>query len=327
MGTLGMNLRVGTLAEGSQRLDAGSHPKGSTVHHPSKRRVVRFSGRAFGVLLSMLPACTSGPPEFVVQREPAAPAREEKTRTFTIGSLATSPPGNYRFVKVYADGRVEQRELQTFNGPGRWLAYVGTVGVSPSLARETLATLERTPAETAVGDASAPCVLAFESPTGRAWEGCAHPNVARQVVLQVPRLTAPDVSPDCRRRVCQVRLLRQEAPARHERTHTALQDIVFDQSGAFWCASGNREQQAQANTLRIERGSIAQGDAAGVFAWLTEDAERGMADDRSSPISEEVMARSLGSDWIRLNSSESAVLRTRWQQIAARLSPGCVADR
>jgi hypothetical protein len=275
----------------------------------------------------MLPACSSGPPEFVVQRERAAPARAEKTRAFTIGSLATPPPGNYRFVKVYANGSVEQRELQTFNGPGRWVAYVGTVVISPSLARVTLATLDRTPAETAAGDASAPCVLAFESPTGSMWEGCAHPDMARQVLSQVPRLTAPEVSSDCRSRVCQVRLLRQEPAARHEQTHAILQDVVFDQSGAFWCASGNDEPGAQVNTLRVERGSIAQRDAAGVFAWLTEDAERGLADNRSSPISDAVMARGLGSDWIRLNSSESAAIRIRWQQIAPRLSRGCAEER
>ena len=272
------------------------------------------------LLLVTFAACSSRPPDFSIEGQPAT-VRREGSRSMSVGSLATPPPGDYRFIRLEADGVVEVRELQTFNGPGPWLEYVGRVAVPASIVREAFATIDAAPPATAPSDNRVPCVLAFESAAGQSWQGCAYPGLAERVLSQVPRLTPPDTSPDCQRPACQVRLL-QEVPAiRHERTGRVLQDIVLDRNGAFWCASAETEQRSQANTLRVERGAISPGST--VFEWLTAGA--GRAADPSAQNPDGVMMRGGGADWGSLSRSDADGVRRRWRQLAERLPAPCRA--
>jgi hypothetical protein len=274
------------------------------------------------LLLVTLAACSSGPPDFSLESA-AVPIRREGSRSISIGSLATPPPGDYRFVRMDADGVGEVRELQAVNGPGPWLEYVGRVAVPASVAREAFATIDAAPPASAPGDNRAPCVLAFESAPGQSWQGCAYPGLAERVLSQVPRLTAPGTSPDCRRPACQVRLLTEVPAFRHELTGRILQDIVLDHNGTFWCASAETEQRSQANTLRVERGAISPSNAGPVFEWLTAGAGRAAARDQSSRTPESVMTRGRGADWGPLSRSDADAVRRRWQRLADRLPVQC----
>ena len=260
------------------------------------------------LLLVTFAACSSSPPEFSVEGQPAT-VRREGSRSMSVGSLATPPPGDYRFIRLEADGVVEVRELQTFNGPGPWLEYVGRVTVPASIVREAFATIDAAPPATAPSDNRVP------------WQGCAYPGLAERVLSQVPRLTPPDTSPDCQRPACQIRLL-QEVPAiRHERTGRVLQDIVLDRNGAFWCASAETEQRSQTNTLRVERGAISPGST--VFEWLTAGARRGADPSAQNP--DGVMMRGGVADWGSLSRSDADAVRRRWRQLAERLPAPCRA--
>jgi hypothetical protein len=277
------------------------------------------------LVLIWFAACSSGPPDFSLESERAAPVRQEGSRSFSVGSLATPPPGDYRFLRMHADGVVEVRELLTFNGPGPWLAYLGRALVPASVARDALATIDATSPASAPGNDRAPCVLAFDTATGGEWQGCAYPRLAERVLAQVPRLTPPEMSLECPRRVCQIRLLREVPALRHERTGGILHDIVLDQTGTFWCASAQTGQRDQANTLRVERGAISHRDASRVFEWLTMGVGPTVAPDPSSPSGEAVMVRGRDHDWAPLRRSEADAIRARWQRLADRLPAQCRA--
>ena len=261
-------------------------------------------------------------PTFIVDREPSIAVTDNAGRTFSIGSVQTPPPGEYRFLRVWVDGRVDVRELLTFNGPGPWRAYVGRTRIPASLAQDALHTIDSTSPATAPADSRAPCVLAYDSANGGPWHGCAYADIAQRVVSDVPRLTAPDVSPRCSDRVCQIRLLRELPAFGHEATGGVLQDIVVDASGAIWCASAEGEPSGQTITLRVERAAVASADAARVFAWLS----RGTAiasSDQFSTVAESVMVRGRGGDWTRLSASDGQPVRARWGRIADRLPAAC----
>jgi hypothetical protein len=269
-------------------------------------------------VLSLI-SCGS-PPEFALEAEPPPAVSREKPRSFSIGSLATPPPGEYRFVKIRSNGQAELRELHTVNGPGPWLTYIGRVLLPSPLVRKALATIDATAPASAPGDDRAPCVLAFDTAASDAWQGCAYPQLAQQVLSEVPRLTAPDVEVGCRRRVCQVRLLREEPTARHG-TAIVLQDAVLDENGSFWCASVDAERSGESNTLHVERGRIVQRDAQRVFEWLTKNAAPAAAG-QPAPSAGAVMLRGPNSDWIR-SGPEADAIRRRWQQLANRLPAAC----
>jgi hypothetical protein len=289
-----------------------------------RRTAAALGGSSPVLLVVMLTACNNRPPDFTLERG-APPHRQAGSRSLSVGSLATPPPGDYRFIRMQADGVVEVRELQTFNGPGPWLEYVGLEVVPASVAQEALATIDAVPPATAAGDTRGPCVLAFESESGQSWQGCAYPEVAERILSQVPRLTAPESSPVCQRPQCQVRLLREVPPSRHERTGRVVQDIVLDRNGNFWCASAERDQRSQANTLRVERGAISPDNAGAVFEWLTAGAGRTAARDPSSQTPDSVMMRGRAVDWAPLARPEANDVRRRWQLLAERLPAQCRA--
>jgi hypothetical protein len=283
-----------------------------------------LAGSSPVLMVVLLTACNNRPPDFTLERA-SQPLAQNGSRSLSVGSLATPPPGDYRFIRMQADGVVEVRELQTFNGPGPWLEYVGRGVVPASVAREAFATIDAAAPATSAGDTRVPCVLAFESAPGQSWQGCAYPEVAERVLSQVPRLTAPESSADCQRPRCQVRLLHELPASRHERTGRVLQDIVLDRNGTFWCASAESQQRSQANTLRVERGAISRDNAGALFEWLTAEADGAAARDSSSQTTDSVMMRGRAADWAPLARPEANVVRRRWQQLAERLPAQCHA--
>lgn len=283
---------------------------------------VRF-GLGIPILLLVSLAACGGTPDFSLESQPVMPASQDGSRSLAIGSLATPPPGDYRFVRLRADGVAEVRELLTVNGPGPWLAYIGRIRVPATIAADALAAIDAAAPASAPGDERAPCVIAFDSPGGTGWQGCAYPGLAARVLSQVPRLSAPEISRACQRRVCQVRLVRELPAATHERTGSIQQEIVVDEGGAFWCAAAGAEQGAQATTLHVERGAIAQSDARRVFDWLTAGVEPAPAGRQPPTVAEAVMARGRGTDWTRLRPLEAGAVRARWRRLADRLPAPC----
>jgi hypothetical protein len=275
------------------------------------------------VFFTLVSACGGEPPQFAVELEHARPVSQERSRSLSIGTVAASPPGEYRFLRMHMDGDVELRELQTFNGPGPWRAYVGMVLVSSSVAREALASIDATPPESAPADTRVPCVIAFVDATGDEWQGCAYPRIAAQVLSQVPRLTPPEISPECHRGACQVRLLREVPALRHQSTGGTLQDLVMDRGGTVWCASRDAEQQGQVVTLRVERARIPSRQADRVFHWLTRAVEPGAGEDQSQAMRDLVMIRGRDASWAPLSSSQAKTIRARWQRLEDRLPPRC----
>jgi hypothetical protein len=195
--------------------------------------------------------------------------------------------------------------------------------VPASVAAGALAAIDADAPASAPEDGRTPCVIAFDSPAGTAWRGCAYPGLAARILAQVPRLSAPELAPACQRRVCQVRLVRELPAATHDRTGGIQQDIVLDEGGAFWCAAADREQRDPPTTLRVERGDISHRDARRVFDWLTAGVEPAPGDGQPWSVAEAVLARGRGSDWTRLRPLEAAAVRARWRRLADRLPAQC----
>jgi hypothetical protein len=277
------------------------------------------------VSLMGLAACTSGPPAFQVEPS-AAVVPQPNAESLSIGSPSTPPPGEYRFARLYADGTVEARELFTSNGPGPWLSFTGRVQVPPSAVREAL-TSAGTPESTSE-DRRAPCVLAIDTASTK-WQGCAYPTTAVRLIAIVPRLTMPDVAATCDLRVCQVRIVREIPPVRHEGYGDVRQDRLLDNTGAFWCARKDDRAAGQIATLRVERGWISEPDALRVFRWVagTLETDRVPAQSTTEPAIDSVMVRQRGGNWIRVAESTARRVRERWNQIAPRLPEECRPTR
>lgn len=243
----------------------------------------------------------------------------------SIGSVATPPPGEYRFARIRADGTAEVRELLTANGPGPWLAYAGRAVVPTSDVHDALETLDRTPPEPLKNEGHAPCVLSFQSAAGSTWQGCGYPAVAARLLAHVPRLTLPDPSGTCIGQACQVRVLTQSPPTGHERFGRVRQDIVFDAGGAFWCARHDGQRNGQAIVLHVEHGRLAASGTATVFEWLI-----GSSDDLPAPSGERaahgVMYRGRDRAWVAVSGRTAHVIARRWRHLAARLPAECRPD-
>ena len=276
--------------------------------------------------LVALAACTSGPPHFRI--EPAAAvAPQPQAEWLSVGSLSTPPPGDYRFARLHADGTGDARELLTSSGPGRWLSFTGRVRIDPSIVRAALTAAVRP--ETMPDDPRAPCVLAVGSGSGQ-WEGCAYPAIAARLLALVPRLTMPEVAPTCGLPVCQVRIVREVAPARHERYGDVRQDLVLDGTGGFWCAAREDRPAGQIATLRVERGRIAEADAPRVLRWMLgtiDEAGSEPADSPSARTADAVMVRGRDANWVRLPEPDARRVRARWNRMASRLPRECRPDR
>jgi hypothetical protein len=275
--------------------------------------------------LIALAACTGGPPAFQIDARTATGA-VRSSESLSIGHASTPPPGEYRFARLYADGTVDARELFTSNGPGPWLSLTGHGEVPASAVREAFGTAAA-PASTPE-DPRAPCVLAVDSAASK-WQGCAHPTLAARLLAMVPRLTMPDVAANCDLSVCQVRLLRETPPPRHERYGDVRQDRVLDNTGAVWCAVRDAQAGRQIATLRVERVRISEADAPHVLSWVVGVVQSDKPPDRSSPDPDRdrVMVRGRGGEWRQFAESQANGIRARWDQIAARLREECRSTR
>jgi hypothetical protein len=281
------------------------------------------------LLFAALPAC-SGPPEFIVETEPPAPEPVARSRALSIGSLATPPPGEYRFARIHLDGQVELRELLTVNGPGRWRSYIGRAVVPAAVAQDALATLDTLDPGTRVsapGTPGEPCVLAFDPPTGDEWQGCADPGLARRVLSRLPRLGPPELRADCRGAVCQIRLLHVQPARRGTGDDGDVQEMVLDDGGALWCADADdaslADDQRQAVTFRVTRAAIPGAGAAKAFGWLTAGIRSGTTDAQAAAAADRVMVRGPQSDWVRLDRQGAETIRARWLRIAERMPASC----
>jgi hypothetical protein len=289
------------------------------THKAGDRR--RICGRL--VLLVALTDCGGGPPDFAVIQEQVGSAGAEGARTISIGTPATPPPGEYRFVTLHADGSVEAREIVTFNGPEPWVTYVGGARVPVALAREALGAIDAMPPESVQSnDPRAPCVLAFVSASGSEWRGCAYPTLAADVLSRIPRLTAPGVSNECGEQPCQVRFLWQEPGVGHANARSISQDIVFGKDGTFWCAAIDRDPQ-RAAWLRVVRGRIDGSRSGPVFQWLTAPVDRTAVEERSSPLSEAVMVRARGEAWSLVRTPKANETIARLRRIAESMPQEC----
>ena len=270
-------------------------------------------------------ACASGPPTFRV--EPlAAGAPPPNSEWIAVGSPSMPPPDAQRFARLYADGTADVRELFTSNGPGPWLSLTGRVAVPPFLVKDALTTA--TAPQTSAPDRTAPCVVAVDSAAAK-WQGCAYPVLAARLLASVPRLTIPDVSPLCELRVCQVRILREVPPARHERYGDVRGDRVFDSTGAFWCAAQRDQPAGQIATLSVEHGTIAEPEALHVFQWAVGDVVTAgpASESLSDSALDRVMVRQRTGEWTPLAPRAAARVRDRWERIAARLPESCRSGR
>jgi hypothetical protein len=275
--------------------------------------------------LVALAACTGGPPHFRVEPS-AAGIPERDAGWLSVGSLSTPPPGDYRFARLNADGTGEARELFTSSGPGRWLSFTGRVRVDPTTVQAALAAAVR-PGPMA-DDRQAPCVLAVHSAAAE-WEGCAHPAIAASLLAVVPRLTRPDVAPTCNLPVCQIRIVREVKPVRHEQYGELRQEMVLDATGVFWCAAGDGRPAGRTATLRVERGRIPEADAAQVFRWVLgtrNQAVPGIAGASSGSAADAVLVRRRDADWAGLPDQAAQRVRARWRRLASGLPRECRPD-
>jgi hypothetical protein len=149
--------------------------------------------------------------------------------------------------------------------------------------------------------------------------------MAGRLLAMVPRVTMPDVPITCDLPVCQVRIVREASPDRHERYGDLRQDRVLDSSGAFWCATRDDRAAGQIATLRVEQGRISEPDARRVFAWVagTIDTNGTPSQGSSAPALDSVMVRRRGANWARLAEPTALGIRERWNRMAARLPDGC----
>ena len=285
-------------------------------------------------LLLGMSACTSGPPDFALD----APASSGDSDTAAqmlpsaagasiyVGFASTTPPGDYRFVRLHESGRAEIREVLTVNGPGPWLTYEGVVSIQPATAREIVLAADPLRLSTAPPPVSgAPCVLGLASASALVWRGCGDAALARRVMASVPPLTAAAPGPPCSRPVCDVRIVRS-APARpHERYGQIAQDIVINASGAFSCATASPDRRETPNVLRVVSGRVRAADAGALFDWLAaglpEPAGPRAPDDGLAASG--VVARGPGGSWTRVATPQATAIAMRWAHIAARLPPAC----
>ena len=287
---------------------------------------MRLPSMALAPLLA-LAACTSGPPRFRI--EPGAVVvPQPRAEWLVVGSPSTPPPGDYRFARLHADGTGDVRELFTSSGPGRWLSFTGRVRIDASIVRAALTAAVRP--ETMPDDRRAPCVMAVQSGAGQ-WEGCAYPEMAARLLALVPRLTMPEVAPTCTLPICQVRILREVAPVRHEQYGDVRQDLLFDGTGGFWCAAKEDRPAGQVATLRVERGRIAETDAPRVYQVdPRRTSTKLLVSPTGSPPTrtpDAVMVRGPDASWARLPEPEARRVRARWNRMASRLPRACRPDR
>jgi hypothetical protein len=295
-------------------------------------------------LLAGAAACASGPPDFSVERadrdaNTAAVASPSRTMaSIDVGVPASPPPGDYRVVRLYEDGRAEVQEVFTVNGPGPWLTYEGVVEIAPGAAREILQAADAVRrAPSTPPEAGAPCILAQASTTG-SWQGCADSALARRVLSAVPRLAPAEQAPRCAGQVCEVRFVRATRGEARHRYGRITGDIVFDASGAFSCATAPRppkprgeggsppDDDGSSNVLRVERGQVRRADASALFAWLTAGIHgtkaRGPTTSHALAASG-VLVRGDGADWTALATTQATVVTMRWARMAVRLPPAC----
>jgi hypothetical protein len=290
------------------------------------RRIVpvRFVSIAWLPLVG-LAACASNSPAFRIEVGGAVAPRPD-TPWISVASPSTAPPGEQRFARLYADGTAESREVFTPNGPGPSLTLIGQVQVEPSVVKHALA-LAETP-EATTSDRSAPCVLALHTSAVR-WQGCAHFALAARLLAATPRLTMPAVSRYCTSPFCQVRIVREISPVRHEQYGDVRQDRLLDSTGAFWCATGIATSTAGTISLRVERGAIANADALRVFDWVIANVRAHQATSGSvrDPSLDRVMVRGRDGQWTPVVESIAVRVRERWNRIASGLPEGCRSTR
>jgi hypothetical protein len=282
------------------------------------------------VLASIVSACASGPPTFVVESSDApadAATRAEPSTpvaSIAVGFVSMPPPGVYRSVRLHEDGRAETREVLAVNGPGPWVTYEGVVRIAPATARALVQRADAPPAAPAATDA--PCVLARASGGAIAWQGCADSALAERVLAEVVPVTPAHVAPSCSRPVCQLRLVLAVPPRRHERYGRIRHDVVIDASGAFACATPSSDPREAINVLRVVGGRIASRDAGAVFEWLT----AGVDDVPAVPAPADglaasgVVVRGRSGPWSRPTTTQATAIVERWAQIAPRLAPACL---
>jgi hypothetical protein len=294
-------------------------------------------------LLTGAAACVSGPPDFSVERSDRATGATAFAPPATtmasidVGVPTTPPPGEYRVVRLYEDGRAEVQEVFAVNGPGPWLTYEGVVEIAPGAAREMLQAADAVRrAPSATGEAGAPCILAQASTTG-VWQGCVDSALARRVLSAVPRLAPSEQAPRCAGQVCEVRFVRATPAEARQRYGRIIRDIVFDASGAFSCATapgppkpggegGSPDDDDSSNVLRVVRGQVRRADTSALFAWLTAGMQDTKARGRTTAnalAASGVLVRGDGADWTALATTKATVLTMRWARIAVRLPPAC----
>jgi hypothetical protein len=265
--------------------------------------------------------CGGGPPRFSLEPVPAdAAAGDPKdARWISIGSLATPPPGRYRFLRLQAGGAAEVREVQALNGPGPWPTYVGRARVAPAIAAEALRTITGGAPSADPGRTAEPCVLAYGAGSTAEWQGCAFPDVARRVLGALPSLTVPDVSPACTASICQVRVIDGSPPAGHAVIGDVRRDAVIDSGGAVWCAAARADRDGGRGVRHVERAAIVARDSAAVFSWVA----RGVGEADHPTPGRSVMVRGAGTDWRAVSEADARAVRGRWQQLADRLPEAC----
>ena len=279
---------------------------------------------ARALLLVGLQACAASQPP--ITAEPGAPAAPASAgaRSLYVGYPSTPPPGQYRFVRVYDNGRVESREVHAVNGPGPWLTYEGEAQISPESTREIFREADSTPAPSSPGDSREACVLGTVSAPGVAWRGCADPELAARVLAIVPSLGPPNIDPGCAERVCQIRFTRATQAPPHDLYGEIVQDVVLDANGSFWCARRASRQSDQPNTLQVVQGRLRGAEARTFMQWLIGDEVEHLnpsgASSAVQPISA-VQIRGSQRDWTPLHTSDAVT--TRWARIAHQFPVAC----
>ena len=276
-------------------------------------------------------ACGSRPPAFSLEPACVAALPSAQSRSIQVGSTATPPPGTYRSARVYSNGYVELNELITYNGPGPWLKYSGQACIAENRAKNYLTLLDGTPPGSAPDDKRQPCVLAFDTATGKHWQGCAYATFAAELLAGLPPLAEPAVAAGCRSPVCQIRLSREVPPRSHERYGEIVQDAVLDADGTFWCAKRDQTRMGSMNMLHVDRGHIAKADAPHVFEWLIGDAGHHITSPSPPALSDKpvnrVRIRAHNSGWTPVGDSAAAAANSRWMQIASAMPAACDPTR
>ena len=80
---------------------------------------------ARALLLVRLQACAASHLRSLLSRVPSRSRVGRCSVALWFGYPSTPPPGQYRFVRVYDNGRVESREVHAVNRTGPWLTYEG----------------------------------------------------------------------------------------------------------------------------------------------------------------------------------------------------------